>query len=87
MSTGNNLTLTSTATTAAASTSFIKQELPTHSAINGNGNSGRLTSFRVPRDLTLGGSSTPLKTRIPNIAGAGKKVYTPNLNAIRNKNT
>lgn len=36
----------------------------------------RLTSFRIPRDLTLGGS---IKTEKP------KKVYTPNLNAERNK--
>lgn len=36
----------------------------------------RLTSFRLPRDLTLGGN---IKTEKP------KKVYTPNLNAQRNK--
>lgn len=36
----------------------------------------RLTSFRLPRDLTLGGN---IKTEKP------KKVYTPNLNVQRNK--
>lgn len=36
----------------------------------------RLTSFRLPRDLTLGGN---IKTEKP------KKIYTPNLNAQRNK--
>ncbi|XP_031847970.2 RNA polymerase III subunit C53 isoform X2 [Nomia melanderi] len=36
----------------------------------------RLTSFRLPRDLTLGGN---IKTERP------KKVYTPNLNAQRTK--
>lgn len=36
----------------------------------------RLTSFRLPRDLTLGGNN---KTEKP------KRVYTPNLNAQRNK--
>lgn len=36
----------------------------------------RLTSFRLPRDLTLGGN---IKTEKP------KKVYTPNLNVQRTK--
>ncbi|XP_076753270.1 RNA polymerase III subunit C53 [Xylocopa sonorina] len=36
----------------------------------------RLTSFRLPRDLTLGGT---IKTEKP------KKIYTPNLNAQRTK--
>lgn len=36
----------------------------------------RLTSFRLPRDLTLGGN---IKTEKP------KKIYTPNLNAQRIK--
>lgn len=42
---------------------------------------GRLISFKLPRDLTLGG-------RIPTrgAAGANKKIFTPNLNAVRNKN-
>lgn len=43
---------------------------------------GRLiSSFKLPRDLTLGG-------RIPTrgAAAANKKVFTPNLNAVRNKN-
>ena len=40
-------------------------------------NSTRLPSFRVPRDLTLGGN---VKLEKP------KKVYTPNLNAQRIKN-
>lgn len=46
----------------------------------------RLTSFRVPRDLTLGGmgySATKLAQRANT---ANKKVYTPNLNAVRNRN-
>lgn len=36
----------------------------------------RLTSYRIPRDLTLGGN---IKTEKP------KKVYTPNVNVQRNK--
>uniref|UniRef100_A0A182NSF5 DNA-directed RNA polymerase III subunit RPC4 n=1 Tax=Anopheles dirus TaxID=7168 RepID=A0A182NSF5_9DIPT len=40
----------------------------------------RLQSFRIPRDLTLANGRT---TKPP----ANKKVYTPNLNAVRNKNT
>lgn len=41
---------------------------------------GRLISFKLPRDLTLGG-------RLPTTrAGANKKIFTPNLNAVRNKN-
>ncbi|CAD7082774.1 unnamed protein product [Hermetia illucens] len=43
---------------------------------------GRLTTFKVPRDLTLGGAG-PLRTQRGN---ANKKVYTPNLNVTRNKN-
>lgn len=45
----------------------------------------RLSSFRI-RDLTLGG--VPLKTPIarPNLVANNKKIYTPNLNAVRNKN-
>lgn len=39
---------------------------------NGN-NNVRLMSFRWPRDLSLGTNKT-------------KKVYTPNLNVVRNKN-
>lgn len=48
--------------------------------------SERLSSFRLPRDLTLGG--VPLKTPVarPNLIQNNKKVYTPNLNAVRNKN-
>lgn len=42
---------------------MIKQE---------NISSGRLSSLRLPRDLSLGGTKP-------------KKVYTPNLNVIRNK--
>lgn len=38
---------------------------------------GRLISFKLPRDLTLGG---------PRGAGTNKKIFTPNLNAVRNKN-
>lgn len=37
---------------------------------------GRLSSFKLPRDLTLGGQ---------NARKAPKKVYTPNLNAVRVK--
>uniref|UniRef100_A0A182Q487 DNA-directed RNA polymerase III subunit RPC4 n=1 Tax=Anopheles farauti TaxID=69004 RepID=A0A182Q487_9DIPT len=40
----------------------------------------RLQSFRIPRDLTLANGRT---TKPP----ANKKIYTPNLNAVRNKNT
>uniref|UniRef100_A0A182MI11 DNA-directed RNA polymerase III subunit RPC4 n=1 Tax=Anopheles culicifacies TaxID=139723 RepID=A0A182MI11_9DIPT len=40
----------------------------------------RLQSFREPRDLTLANG----RTTKPSV---NKKVYTPNLNAVRNKNT
>lgn len=48
--------------------------------------SERLTSFRLPRDLTLGG--VPIKSPVvrPNLLQNSKKVYTPNLSAVRNKN-
>lgn len=48
--------------------------------------SERLSSFRLPRDLTLGG--VPIKNPVarPNLLQTNKRVYTPNLNAIRNKN-
>lgn len=42
----------------------------------------RLSSFRLPRDLTLGGINPARVVRNP----TNKKVYTPNLNAVRNKN-
>ncbi|XP_055642687.1 DNA-directed RNA polymerase III subunit RPC4 [Toxorhynchites rutilus septentrionalis] len=45
--------------------------------------SERLSSFRVPRDLTLGGLTNGRATK----PVANKKVYTPNLNAVRNKDT
>ncbi|XP_055905042.1 DNA-directed RNA polymerase III subunit RPC4 isoform X2 [Eupeodes corollae] len=41
----------------------------------------RLSSFSMPRDLTLGGAG-----RGGRGAGANKKVFTPNLNVTRNKN-
>lgn len=45
------------------------------------GSSVHLSSFSLPRDLSLGGS---LRGR----GGAvNKKVFVPNLNAVRNKNT
>lgn len=47
--------------------------------------SERLTSFRLPRDLTLGGVPSPVVR--PNLLQNSKKVYTPNLSAVRNKNT
>lgn len=40
---------------------------------------GRLTSFRTPRDLTLGG----IKKRTPQ--PTNKKVFVPNLQIARNK--
>lgn len=48
----------------------------------------RLSSFRLPRDLTLGGLPAPRTVARPNLgaATANKKVYMPNLNAVRNKN-
>ncbi|XP_055611952.1 DNA-directed RNA polymerase III subunit RPC4-like [Uranotaenia lowii] len=57
------------ATQSASPTAAIKTE--------------RLSSFRVPRDLTLGGITNG---RTPKLA-PNKKVYTPNLNAVRNKDT
>lgn len=48
----------------------------------------RLSSFRLPRDLTLGGLPTPRNMVKSNLSAsnANKKVYIPNLNAVRNKN-
>lgn len=48
----------------------------------------RLSSFRLPRDLTLGGLPPPRSMVRPNLGAStsNKKVYTPNLNAVRNKN-
>lgn len=48
--------------------------------------SERLSSIRLPRDLTLGGISSGRSNVRPNLVPSNKKVYTPNLNAIRNKN-
>lgn len=45
--------------------------------------SDRLSSFKLPRDLTLGGLIPTKNAKNLN----NKKVYTPNLNAVRNKNT
>lgn len=49
----------------------------------------RLPSIRSTRDLTLGGipaSRTTAGAIRPNLVNSNKKVYTPNLNAVRNKN-
>lgn len=74
--------------TSTAPTAFIKQE----PGLNGRKikeesgshhiRTDRLSSFKLPRDLTLGGliPAKSVKTL------ANKKVYTPNLNAVRNKN-
>lgn len=43
----------------------------------------RLTSFKLPRDLTLGSQVTKLSRG----ASTVKKSFTPNLNVVRNKNT
>lgn len=48
--------------------------------------SERLPSFRLPRDLTLGGVPVRNTAARPNLLQNNKKVYTPNLNAVRNKN-
>lgn len=49
------------------------------------GSSVHLSSFSLPRDLSLGGS---LRGGRGGGGGAvGKKVFVPNLNAVRNKNT
>lgn len=63
----------------------VKRELPVDSKLF---TTERLSSFRLPRDLTLGGSSLgSAKHPIPNLLqNSNKKVYTPNLNAVRNKN-
>ncbi|XP_055371930.1 DNA-directed RNA polymerase III subunit RPC4 [Condylostylus longicornis] len=47
-----------------------------------NTTNGRLSSFGVPRDLTLGGLPSLRGSR----GGISKKVYAPNLNVTRNKN-
>lgn len=56
----------------------IKQEPGVGTLRNSPGanSSGRLSSFRTPRDLTLGGQTNRKPTR---------KVYTPNLVATRAK--
>lgn len=46
----------------------------------------RLTSFRMPRDLTLGGMGLSATRLAQRPTTANKKVYMPNLNAVRNKN-
>lgn len=48
----------------------------------------RLASFRMPRDLTLGGMglSATRGGGQGRASTVNKKVYTPNLNAVRNKN-
>lgn len=46
--------------------------------------SERLTSLRLPRDLTLGGNSV-LRQRA-RIDPSTNKTYVPNLNVTRNKN-
>lgn len=67
----------------------IKTELT--SGENSTFRTERLSSIRLPRDLTLGGIPSPRSTTTtanvrPNLVN-NKKVYTPNLNAVRNKNT
>lgn len=52
----------------------------------GNNASDRLPSFRLPRDLTLGGMQLKGSVARPNLLQNNKRVYTPNLNAVRNKN-
>lgn len=54
-------------------------------AKDGGITSERLPSFRVPRDLTLGGMQLKGSAARPNLLN-NKRVYTPNLNAVRNKN-
>lgn len=49
----------------------------------------RLPSIRSARDLTLRGNASSRNTAgsiRPNLINNNKKVYTPNLNAVRNKN-
>lgn len=48
--------------------------------------SERLGSFRMPRDLTLGGMGLSATRISQRATAASKKVYMPNLNAVRNKN-
>lgn len=52
-------------------------------ALNGNAADAtfRLSSFSMPRDLTLGGAGRGTRG-----ASSNKKVFTPNLNVTRNKN-
>ncbi|GAB0095659.1 DNA-directed RNA polymerase III subunit RPC4 [Sergentomyia squamirostris] len=57
--------------------------IPRDAALKNPVKTERLSSFKLPRDLTLGG---PGPGRTPR-GGASKKVYTPNLNAVRQKNT
>lgn len=69
-----------------ATSTFIKQEAGLATTIKtepGILKQERLSSFRLPRDLTLGGVNPARVNR----NAVNKKVYTPNLNATRNKNT
>lgn len=70
----------------ATSSMMIKQEPGLMATIKqepGTVKTERLSSFRLPRDLTLGGLSVAKASR----SQVNKKVYTPNLNAIRNRNS
>lgn len=64
-------------------TQIKREPLPADSKLY---TSERLSSFRLPRDLTLGGVPLKTPTARPNLLQANKRVYTPNLNAARNKN-
>lgn len=75
-------------TTGNATVSMLsangKDGLPSNDAKGSS--SERLPSFRLPRDLTLGGMQLKGSVARPNLLQNNRKVYTPNLNAVRNKN-
>lgn len=86
----NNKSSTTTTASSLFKTSNVpmmgvkKEPLPSDSKLY---TTERLSSFRFPRDLTLCGLPLLKTTARPNlISNPQKKVYTPNLNAIRNKN-
>lgn len=65
---------------------FTNGEGANSSQDDGINASKRLPSFHTQRDLTLGGEQLEKLVARPNQSGSYKIDYTPNLNAVRNKN-
>lgn len=70
---------------ASSSISQLKKTIKVEPTTpGGSGRNERLSSLKIPRDLTLGSLGVVGKSIR---GGANKKVFTPNLNVVRNKNT